>query len=526
MPPVTTKTEPFPEAAATSAGLKRLVVAVATVLGLTLLSYALPLLGRFRPLVAGEGVPVLRLFARDQAESFPVFAEAGIFTGGASTQRGQAAVTLGQEVAASLQDEESATRAEGEDVSIAQEQGGDFKAGGAGKERVAPEEIKGVEQLIEDQGGLALAPFYEALRRTARGEKGAITRVAHYGDSAVASDVITHTVRSRLQERFGDAGHGFILVARGDMHYRHRGIRHRASDDWETFYIVKRSLGREGYYGYGGVQYRGRAGANAYFETVQEGTVGRRVSRFEIFYQRYSRGGDLQIRVDGEKVKTLSTRGEPSGDAWETVTVPDGEHALSIRAAGRGIVRLYGVALERDVSGVVYDSLGLVGGRAERLLNSDAEHMKRQLEHRDPELVVLAFGGNESGNEWLDLDRYHRELTQVVELMRGGRRLPCLLFAPLDQGERDQRGKVNTLPKLPGIVEVQRRVAREQKCAFYDTFAAMGGEGSIWRWYRSRPRLATDDFRHATPKGYKVLGNMFYKALMKGFSDHVRRKGR
>jgi hypothetical protein len=41
------------------------------------------------------------------------------------------------------------------------------------------------------------------------------------------------------------------------------------------------------------------------------------------------------------------------------------------------------------------------------------------------------------------------------------------------------------------------------------------------RWFRSRPRLAFGDFRHATPAGYRVLGNMFYKALLEGFSDYL-----
>ena len=74
-------------------------------------------------------------------------------------------------------------------------------------------------------------------------------------------------------------------------------------------------------------------------------------------------------------------------------------------------------------------------------------------------------------------------------------------------------------------MEVQRRVAKDQGCAFFDTFQAMGAEGSIKRWYRSRPRLATGDLRHATPKGYDLIGVMYYKAMLKGFSDFLRNGG-
>jgi lysophospholipase L1-like esterase len=97
----------------------------------------------------------------------------------------------------------------------------------------------------------------------------------------------------------------------------------------------------------------------------------------------------------------------------------------------------------------------------------------------------------------------------------------CLLMAPLDQATRDERGNITTLAPVPIIVEAQRRAARAEGCAFFDTYAAMGGEGAMRRWFRSEPRLAFGDYRHATPAGYTVIGNMLYKALLKGFSDFL-----
>jgi len=100
----------------------------------------------------------------------------------------------------------------------------------------------------------------------------------------------------------------------------------------------------------------------------------------------------------------------------------------------------------------------------------------------------------------------------------------CLLFAPLDQAERDPRGRIRTLETVPMIVSAMRRAAQAEGCAFFDTWSAMGGEGGMERWFRSRPRLAFGDFRHATPAGYRVIGNMLYKALLKGFADHLARR--
>jgi lysophospholipase L1-like esterase len=251
--------------------------------------------------------------------------------------------------------------------------------------------------------------------------------------------------------------------------------------------------------------------------------VGHAVSRFEVFYQRYANGGELHLTLDGKNEQAVATRSENPEDAWELLNVPDGEHSLMVRA--RGEVRMYGVSQERDVPGVVYDALGLVGARADRLLAADPEHIAGQIKHRNPDLLVLGFGGNEAGNDALDMTRYARSLEQVIKLMRSGKpEMSCLLFGPLDQGERDARGNVVTLHSLPGIVDVQRRVAGEQGCAFFDTYKGMGGQGSVGRWYRARPRLFSPDFRHATPAGYALIGDMYYRALLKGFADYLAKR--
>src|SRR5579862_5641234 len=69
-----------------------------------------------------------------------------------------------------------------------------------------------------------LRAFYLALWRTELGAPGAITRVLHYGDSPVTADSITADVRSLLQQHFGDAGHGFVLIAKPWAWYGHRGV--------------------------------------------------------------------------------------------------------------------------------------------------------------------------------------------------------------------------------------------------------------------------------------------------------------
>ena len=494
-------------------GLRKLGAIAGTFALLGLATYAVPGSQRLRPWVAGEGVPIARMFA-DAEPVLPDFAEAAMHST-ESANRADVGAQLGDQVAQNLgEDPEGGGEGEGERGTAP---GAAGPADGP-RERVQPSEYEGITQHLEYTA--ALAPFFTKLAAVARQQPGAIARVAHYGDSAVAADAITSTARRRLQARFGDSGHGFVLIARGNLHYGHKDVVQRSSGSWEVNSIVQLGL-RPGLYGYGGVMVRGGGGDRAYVGTVKasDGKYGNRVSRFELFYQRSRGAGAIELKVDGAKKAVLETRASKTEDAFHAIEVPDGEHTLAIKTLGSP-VRIYGVALERSVPGVVYDSLGIVGAVAERLLGAEPDHIAGQIAHRDPDLLVLAFGGNESANRWLNIEQYKRDMTKVVQHMRSGKpKVPCLLFAPLDQGERDKRGKVVTVDVLPKIVEAQRQVAKQQGCAFFDAFTAMGGEGAMGKWIKSRPKLATSDLRHATPAGYEVIGNLYYKALLEAFAS-------
>ena len=74
-------------------------------------------------------------------------------------------------------------------------------------------------------------------------------------------------------------------------------------------------------------------------------------------------------------------------------------------------------------------------------------------------------------------------------------------------------------PRLLQIVQVQRDVAWEQGCAFWDGMAFMGGVGSMHTWATSKPRMASRDHIHFTRRGYVRMGMAIADALMVEFDD-------
>lgn len=498
--------------AMTRGGLAHLGIATLVLAALGALPYASSQLRRWQPWVEGEGVPIVRMFLREP----PSEGGMAIATGGAQTgSRRGVAVALGDAVVANLAPDDGPVEPVPDVAPVGPDEAPPTV-------RIDPSELEGLVLELEDPDGAAMRPFYEALLRTGERQAGAITRIAHYGDSSIAGDGITMTMRRQLQRRFGDAGHGFVLIARGTMPYRHQDIRHSASGDWDLDQLVRAGR-RDHVYGYGGVSFGG-AGATARFETDDRGPVGGHVSRFELWFRRHPRGGRVDLRVDdGERV-VVETRGDATEDGWHEVRVPDGPHRIELRSIGGASTQLFGMVLERDGPGVVYDSLGMVGARARRMLGIDPEHFRSQHAHRGTNLIVLHFGGNDADDTTRTAAQFEDDFRQIIRLAKRARpEAGCLLMAPLDQAERDERGNIVTMAQVPVIVDAQRRAAEAEGCAFFDTYQAMGGDGSMRRWFRSSPRLAFGDFRHATPEGYRVVGNMLYRAILKGFSDFLAR---
>ena len=369
---------------------------------------------------------------------------------------------------------------------------------------------------VEDPDGHALDAFFARLARTERGEPGAVTRILHYGDSTIASDYVSGTMRRRLQARFGDAGHGFILIANPWEWYFHNDVLHASDGEWKASRLAG-PVAPDGMYGLGGVSFTSYGGGVAWFGTATRGDFGRHVSRFDLYYLEQPGGGDVELGVRGAPPERLSTRGDAKVSRVRSVHVDDGEAKLTVRALGGGPVRLFGVALERDQPGVVYDALGSHAAMAVYWQRQDRAHWKDQLALRAPALVVFQYGTNESDLWKLDRDEYEQALAGLIDELReaaGGASI--LVVAPLDRAE-DRDGRLVTKRVILDLVAIQKRVALAHGAAFWNTFEAMGGEGSMARWVKARPQLGGGDLTHPTPLGAEVLGDVLSDALVAAF---------
>uniref|UniRef100_Q01PX5 Putative transmembrane protein n=1 Tax=Solibacter usitatus (strain Ellin6076) TaxID=234267 RepID=Q01PX5_SOLUE len=175
---------------------------------------------------------------------------------------------------------------------------------------------------------------------------------------------------------------------------------------------------------------------------------------------------------------------------------------------------------------MVYDSLGLNGASItvlSRMFNPG--HWAAELKHRRPDLVIINYGTNEADFADFVGKQYEGELREAIRRVHAA--LPgtsILIMSPMDRGKKNAAGEIATMETIPRIVAIQRRVAKETGCGFFDTFRGMGGTGTMARWYAAQPRLVSADFIHPYPAGGKIIASVFTREIMAGLERFQLRK--
>ncbi len=384
--------------------------------------------------------------------------------------------------------------------------------------REPPRDALGLGVAVEDRDGRSLEKFHAALGRAAAGTGQA--RLLFYGASHVASDLFTGYIRRELQERFGDSGHGFILPVHPWRSYRHRDIKIESdTDQWETLRITVNDEEVENV-GLAGVSVESRrAGAYGRVRTAEEGVFGRSASLFELYYLKQPKGGTFEVSIDGTLIRRISTRNAKARAGYATFRVPDAPHRFDVEVVTRAPVRLFGVAVERERPGVIVDTLGINGARARYQLLWEEDIIREHLRRRDPDLVVLAYGTNESGDT-TPIALYEERLRKVVARIRETTPdASCLLIGPSDRPTKIDENVFEGRPRTAQVIQVQYRVALEMGCGFFDLVAFQGGPLSMIQWAANDPPYASRDHIHYTRTGYLRLGEVLLDALLEGFES-------
>jgi lysophospholipase L1-like esterase len=240
--------------------------------------------------------------------------------------------------------------------------------------------------------------------------------------------------------------------------------------------------------------------ARRFGETI---TIKATADEAELYFLQQPGGGNLDIWLDDAYRGTVSTDGELK-PMVATLPGEPGARRYLFRTATAQPVRVLGVVFQNK-SGVTWETLGINGAHAGIIGEWDESLLGSHIASRDPALIVLAYGTNESNSQRWEAAAYEAQLRAVVARLRGMAPAATLLLV----GPPDYH--VRTPAVLNEIVRIQRQVAVDMRCSFWSWRDRMGGPGSIRAWYYAG--LAQRDLVHFSRAGYQLAGKTLYQDL-------------
>ncbi len=365
----------------------------------------------------------------------------------------------------------------------------------------------------------ALAPFFRDLSalEAGGGDNGTtrVVRVLHFGDSHVAADYWSGELRRLLQQRFGDAGVGYVMPGHPWKYFRHALAKTLDGDGWQTTGLA--APPPDGVLGLSGVSLSPRKDTPA--SVLAPGR------NFKVTLAAESDKVPVLLLVDNAPADNLSVSSHWINSGGSDVALlsisnrdplPDVPRKLSVMASPGNGTRLLGAEFTNGRSGLILDTLGLNGGRMTALEKWSPRMRRQLLLDAKPSLVIVSYGTNEIAAKKFTFEGFKADCVRVLRALKedaGGAAI--LVTGPADRAGKKKSGwSLMTQDERP-VVRALREAAAETGCAFWDLQAAMGGEGAVFSWMQAG--LGQTDGVHFTQAGYERQGRMLYDRLMAAY---------
>jgi hypothetical protein len=358
--------------------------------------------------------------------------------------------------------------------------------------------------------------------------------ILHYGDSQLEGDRITDYLRARFQSEFGGSGPGMLPI--GEEDYR-LALLSSTSANWERHNLMGTRYKDQGSHPYGplGSYFSFSPGRKdsvpgnrkpyeAWITLKGKGLSGVKADQYRqcrIFYENYYRGvrvsffdGDMKLRSD--TLPTTRLLGE------YVLPFNDTPSALTIRFSGANSPDFYGICLDSP-SGISVDNIPVRGSSGLEFTRMSPALLTEMYRLMNVKLLILQFGVNVVPGDLDDYTWYENGLySQISQLKKLDPGLNIIVIGVSD-ASRKNGDTYETYPCVEKILNAQKAAAFRAGCAFWNLYAAMGGKNSMPAWVFTKEPLATTDFLHFNYAGARIVGKMFYSALINDYNEFIRK---
>jgi len=367
----------------------------------------------------------------------------------------------------------------------------------------------------------ALKPFYEKLAQLNKTKTGTVN-IIHIGDSHIQADFFSGKLRQDFQTDFGNAGRGLIFPYRAAKTNEPVSIKTSTNVVWQA----KRNAfpNQPLPIGISGITIE-TADTSAEIKIIvkDQGDLDYSFNRITLFHSKSEENFDFAIYDSiHNEIGYMNNESMSSNKYTTTLTFDHAYKQIIIKSCPRNTsqtcAQIFGILLENDKSGILYDMIGVNG--AEYTHYNQSKYFIEQLDFLNPDLVIISMGTNEGYNAGFEAAKFYTHIDSLVSsIRRTNPDASFLLTTPGDSFRRTRKGRV----KNPDMLEARNTIIRyckQNNCAYWDLYGVMGGYGSMLKWYKAG--LTAKDRLHFNGRGYMIQADLMYMAMLKNYKKHIK----
>ncbi len=344
-----------------------------------------------------------------------------------------------------------------------------------------------------------------------------LINILHIGDSHIQAEGATSRTRALLQDRYGSAGRGLVIPFRLAGTNQPVDFSITSPSRFVTAKLMKQPWSVD--MGFSGIALR---------------PLDR---NFSITISARSSGGiepdfdRIRIFCSGILPEVTMAKGSYGAINFEQVRengyidlfLEDTQSSVTLNFTSEGTCSILAFDLDNSMTGVKYSAIGNNGATYSSY--NAIGSLGRDIRTFNPDLVIVSLGANEAFGKVSDAAMRASIDLMVKNIRKANPNAAILLTTPSEcqrsirtrKRIRKRRYRTIRTYRINENIDRLRRVileyGRANNIATYDWYAVAGGAGSSSKWLADR--LMSTDRIHLTHKGYVLMGDLFFDALVK-----------
>lgn len=354
--------------------------------------------------------------------------------------------------------------------------------------------------------------FYTKLDTLIFQGKGKIN-VMQVGGSHIQADIWSNQLRQSFQKLSPglNGGRGFLFPYRLAHTNNPGSYKVSYTGNWKGF---RNSVNRHhAKWGVCGITATTYDSISSFKMKFNKGYTNYDFNRIKIFHDLDSSSFTLQFTADSCITTTINNEigyteftSQNRLDSLEiTITKTD---------SNQNHFSLYGISLENDDPGIVYHSIGVNGASTESYLR--CEMFPQHLPVIKPDLVIFSVGINDAYYPDFKSAKYESNYDTIINWIKTVSPNAAILFTTNNDSYFKRRYPNK---RAEEVRNAMIRLAKKHGAGIWDMYGVMGGLGSVRTWELNG--LAKRDKVHFTKKGYLVVGDLLFSALIKKYDNHL-----